>query len=414
MTERFERTELDGLVVLSERIPGLHSISAGVWVRSGSVNEEPAEMGISHLLEHMVFKGTRRRTAREIALSIERVGGVLDAYTTREHTSFQARVLDEFGDLALDVLSDLVLSPLLRDEDLDLEREVVIEEIATVEDTPDDLVFDLHSAHLWAGHPYGFSVLGTRDTVGSLTAGALQRRHSAYYGRDNIVVAGVGDVDHAWFVDRIAGAFGDAGRGTADGRLSTAGVPEPGRMAVARDGAQTHIVLGTRTFEHADPRRYAFVLLSSALGGGMSSRLFQRIREELGLAYSVYTFQSFYRAGGVAGVYAGTRPESADRAVAEVEAELALVAAEGLTAEELADAKGQVKGQIVLSLESPMTRLHRLAGTELFEEPFSTIEQVIERVDAVTLDEVAALAAEYFAPDRQCVTRLGPAPRMTP
>jgi predicted Zn-dependent peptidase len=167
-------------------------------------------------------------------------------------------------------------------------------------------------------------------------------------------------------------------------------------------------VIGTRTFEHADPRRYAFVLLSAALGGGMSSRLFQRIREELGLAYSVFTFQSFYQAGGMAGVYVGTRPEWADRALAEVEAELAKVAAGGLNADELEDVKGQVKGQIALSLESSGARLHRLAGTELYEEPYRTVEQVIEKVDAVTLDDVATVAAEYLMPDRQTVTRLGP------
>jgi predicted Zn-dependent peptidase len=409
VTDRFERTELDGLVALTERIPGLHSITTGVWVRSGSVDEVPAEMGISHLLEHMVFKGTASRSARDIALDIERVGGSLDAYTTREHTSFQARVLDEFADLSIDVLADLVLHPLLRPEDLELEREVVLEEIATVEDTPDDLVFELHSARLWGGHPYGFSVLGTRETVGSATTDALRRRHEARYRRDNMVIAAVGNVDHAWFVDRVTALFGRAGRGGRNGGPPMAPAHEPVRQSIARETAQTHIVAGTRTFEHADPRRYAFVLLSAAVGGGMSSRLFQRIREELGLAYAVFTFQSFYRSGGVSGVYVGTRPESADRALAEVEEALARVAAEGLTAAELADVKGQVKGQIALSMESTGARLHRLAGTELFDEPFRTVEQVIERVDAVTLEEVAELAAEYFAPDRQTVTRLGPA-----
>jgi predicted Zn-dependent peptidase len=409
VTDRFERTELDGLVALTERIPGLHSVSAGVWVRSGSVNEQPAEMGISHLLEHMVFKGTGRRSARDIALAIERVGGGLDAYTTREHTSFQARVLDEFGDLALDVLSDLVLHPALRPEDLELEREVVLEEIATVEDTPDDLVFELHSDHLWRGHPYGYSVLGTRDTVGGVTGEALKRRHAASYRRENMVLAAVGNVDHGWFVDRVSDLFAPAGRGGRNGGPPMAPTHEPVRTTVPRDSAQTHIVVGTRTFEHADPRRYAFVLLSAALGGGMSSRLFQRIREELGLAYSVFSFQSFYQAGGMAGVYVGTRPESADRAQAEVETELARLATEGLAPDELDDVKGQVKGQIALSLESTGARLHRLAGTELYDEPFRTVEQVIERVDAVTLEDVASLAAEYMRPERQTVTRLGPA-----
>jgi len=408
VTDTFERTELDRLVVLTERIPGLRSVTTGVWVRSGSVHERPEEMGVSHLLEHMVFKGTQRRTAREIAESLERVGGTLDAYTTREHTSYQARVLDEFGDLALDVLSDLVLHPLLREEDLELEREVVLEEISTVEDTPDDLVFELHSRELWGDHPYGFSVLGTRESVGRLGAGALRRAHEAGYRRPNLVVAAVGNVEHSRFVDRLAELFSSAPSGDRNGGPVEPVPAPPRRTVVTRDSAQTHIVMGTRTFGHADPRRYALVLLSAAFGGGMSSRLFQRVREELGLAYSVFSFQSFYRQGGTVGVYLGTRPEWAQRAQAVLEAELAGLVAGGLSAEELADLKGQVKGQLVLSLESTGARLHRLAGTALFDEPYRTVEQVMAEVEAVTLDEVAALAAEYFRPERQCVTWLGP------
>jgi predicted Zn-dependent peptidase len=252
-------------------------------------------------------------------------------------------------------------------------------------------------------------VLGTRETVGSLTDEALRRRHDASYRRDNMVVAAVGNVDHDWFVDRVRELFGPASRGGRNGGPPEAAAGDPVRCAVARDSAQTHIVVGTRTFEHADPRRYAFVLMSAALGGGMSSRLFQRIREELGLAYAVFTFQTFYRAGGMAGVYVGTRPEWADRALAEVEAELAKVAAGGLSADELEDVKGQVKGQIVLSMESTSARLHRLVGTELYDEPYRTVEQVIKKVDAVALEDVATLAAEYLTPERQTVTRLGPA-----
>jgi predicted Zn-dependent peptidase len=408
MTDRFERTELDGLVALSEWIPGLHSVAIGVWVRAGSVNEVPEEMGVSHLLEHMVFKGTRRRSAKHIALVLERVGGSLDAYTTREHTSYQARVLDEHAELALEVLADLVLAPLLREEDLDLEREVVLEEISTVEDTPDDLIFDLHASQLWGQHPYGYSVLGTRESVSRLTTSALRRAHDRGYRRSNLVVAAAGNVEHAWFVERVAGLFGEAQAGARNGGLPRPAPTSPVRSAVARRSAQTHLVLGTQTFSHADSRRYALVLLSNALGGGMSSRLFQRVREELGLAYAVFSYQSFYRHSGAAGIYLGTRPEWADRAQAVVEEELAKLVAEGLTAEELADVKGQVRGQMVLSLESSGARLYRLAGTALFDEPFRTVEQVMAAVDAVTLDQVAELAAEYFRPERQSVLRLGP------
>jgi predicted Zn-dependent peptidase len=408
----FHRTELPGgLVVLTETMPGIRSASLGIWVRAGSVTESAEEMGISHLLEHMVFKGTRRRSARELALVLERLGGSLDAYTTREHTSFQARVLDADVDVALDVLADLVLDPVLRAEDLDLEREVVLEEIATVEDTPDDLIFDLHAEQMWGGHPYGYSILGTHDTVSGFTVADLQRVHASRYQCGNMVIAGAGNVEHERFVDQVQRVFDVASAAAsaepaANGRRPAASVPA--RACVPRASAQTHIVWGIPTFGQSDPRRFALVLLSNAFGGGMSSRLFQRVREELGLAYSVYAYQSFYADAGVSGVYVGTRPDSADRAEAVVGAEMAQLAAGGITGEELDDVKGQVKGQIVLSLESSNARLHRLAGIELYGEPFRTLDEITALVEAVTLDDVAALAAEYFPPDRQSLLRLGP------
>lgn len=409
MSDAFERTELEGgPVVLTEAMPGIRSVSLGVWVRAGSVTEDAAEMGASHLLEHMVFKGTARRTAREIALALERRGGTLDAYTTREHTSYQARVLDTDLDEALNVLADLVLAPALRADDLELEREVVLEEIATVEDTPDDLVFDLHAALLWGEHPYGYSILGTRETVCALDAEALRAIHRREYRRGNMVVAAAGRVEHEPFVNRVAELFGTAPAG-AGSNGDRAPVETPGRTErLKRDSAQTHLVFGTSTFPHADPRRYALILLSTAFGGGMSSRLFQRIREELGLAYSVYAFQTFHALGGMMGVYAGSRADGAARTEAAILEELARVAREGLTPAELADAKGQVKGQLVLSLESSGTRMHRLAGTALYGEPYRTADEVMALVDAVTVDEIAALAAEFFAPGRQTVLRLGP------
>jgi predicted Zn-dependent peptidase len=409
VSETWARTELDGgLTILTEAMPGLRSASLGIWVRAGSVSEGRQDMGVSHLLEHMVFKGTAQRSAREIALVLERLGGSLDAYTTREHTSYQARVLDSDLDIALDVLADLVLAPALREADLELEREVVLEEIAQVEDTPDDLVFDLHAALLWGDHPYGYSILGTRETVTALTADALQAAHAREYRRGNVVVAAAGNVEHAAIVERVAALFDAAGQGTGSNGACVPKAPPPRTERLVRDSAQTHLVFGAPTFGHADPRRYALVLLSTALGGGMSSRLFQRIREELGLAYAVYSHHGFHRHAGMLGVYAGTRPDGADRTEEVLREELARVARDGLTADELEDAKGQVKGQLVLSLESSSTRLHRLAGTALYGEPFRTAEEVMQCVEAVTLDETAAIAAEYLAPDRQTVLRLGP------
>ena len=416
MEESYSRTDLPcGVTVLTESMPGLRSASVGIWARSGSVYESAEEMGVSHLLEHMVFKGTRRRSARELALALERVGGSLDAYTTREHTGFQAKVRGEDLPLALDVLADLVLNPLLRPEDLELEREVVLEEISTVEDTPDDLVFDLHAQALWGDHPYGYSILGTRETVSRLTVDDLARVHSRAYRGAELVLAVAGEVEHDRVVELVQSLFPDGQRvqEPKEAPPVDAGVVTGGTVHVERAAAQTHLVFGARTFGHRDPRRYAMILLTNAFGGGMSSRLFQRVREELGLAYSVYSFQSFYRDAGVCGVYVGTRPEWAARAEEVIRAEMRRLASEGLTADELEDVRGQVKGQLVLSLESSGARLHRLAGLALYREPFLRLDDLTARIDAITLDDLNALAAEYFDPDRQLLLRLGPEARVS-
>lgn len=406
---QFAETRLDnGITVLTETIPGVRSVAVGVWVRQGSAHERAREAGVSHLLEHMVFKGTERRSARDIALALESVGGSLDAYTSREHTSYQARVLDEHLPIALDVLADLVRRPALRSEDLGREREVVLEEISTVEDTPDDLVFELHAAELWGGHPYGHPILGTRETVASLQAERVREVHgSAYQGR-NLVVAAAGRVTHEAVRELVAELFGDLRTGEAPPPVPPPGSSPAGERRVVRDGAQTHIVFGSVTAGHPDPRRYALVLVSAAFGGGMSSRLFQRVREELALAYAVYSFQSFYALAGVSGVYVGTRPEWAERVTDTIREEFGRLAAEGLGAEELEQTKNQVKGQIMLSLESTGARMHRLAEFALFDEPFLSLDALLARIDAVTRDQAAEVAAEFFAPERQLALRLGP------
>lgn len=398
----------NGMRVLTETIPSVRSVAVGVWIKQGSAYETPTSMGASHLLEHMVFKGTERRSPREIALALEGLGGSLDAYTSREHTSFQARVLDEHLVEAMDVLSDLVLHPVLRDEDLELEREVVLEEISTVEDTPDDLVFELHAEAFWNGHPYGYSILGTRETVAGMEGDTLRALHQDRYRAENLLVAAAGSVEHERLVDLALRFFGDLPGGGTTGRAPLPVPLDHGLSAVVRDAAQTHIVFGAPTPPRTDARRYPLILLSAALGGGMSSRLFQRVREELALAYTVYTFQSFYSQAGISGVYVGTRPGWGDRAVEAIREELARVAREGLPLDELARTKSQVKGQIMLSLESTGARLYRLAGFALHDEPFLTLDELLARVDAVTEDEVASAAAACFDPERQFVLQLGP------
>ena len=338
-----DRTVLpNGLTVLSEPYPGVRSIAIGAWVRAASMHEAREEMGVSHMLEHLVFKGTKNRSAKEIASTLESLGGSLDAYTAREHTCFQARVLDEHLPQAVDVLADLIFRPSLRSEDLNLERKVVLEEISMVEDSPDDIVFEYHNEALWGAHPYGYSILGTRDSVGSMSIETVRALHARAYHPSQIVIAASGNIEH----DDLLAELERAGwNGIPRGSASTADVAQPktappSERFIERDSQQTHLVFGSSTVPHADPRRYPLMLIDTLLGGGMSSRLFQRIREELGLAYSVYTFQSFHVHAGTHGVYVATAPDTAEQAIAAVRDELLRVANEGIADADLHGSAG--------------------------------------------------------------------------
>jgi len=409
--EQFQETTLDnGVRVLSETIPGVRSLAVGIWVRRGSAHERLEHLGVSHLLEHMVFKGTERRSAHELALSLESLGGSLDAYTTREHTAYQARVLDTHLGEALDVLSDLVRRPALREEDLALERQVILEEIAQVEDAPDELAFELHGEMLWDGHPYGRSILGTPRSVSGIDTATLRALHGEAYRARNLVVAAAGRVEHGDLVARARAELGDLEGGTEP--PLTPPVVNGGRAGekrIERATTQTHVVFGGVGPAHADADRYPAILLSSALGGGMSSRLFQRVREAEGLCYTVFTWHSFWGRAGVVGTYLSTRPATEDRAVEVVQEELRKVAEEGLPPDELAQTKQQVKGQVMLSLESTGARLHRLAAAGLHDEDFRGLDELLGRIDAVTEDDVRRVAERHFAPEGQLVLRLGPA-----
>jgi predicted Zn-dependent peptidase len=409
--DSFRRTVLpNGLTVLSEHVPGVRSVAFGAWVRAASIHEPRELMGVSHLLEHMVFKGTARRSSRQIALELEALGGSLDAYTSREHTVYQARVLDEHLEVAADVIGDFVFAPLLRPTDLELERKVVLEEIGMVDDTPDDLVFELHGEALWGAHPYGYSILGTRDTVSSLGTGDLEALHRRAYHPRQLVVVAAGNVEHEQLLailDRTGWTTRDGSRDAPD-PVPPPVAQAPARRHVEREGVQTHIVVGSTTVAHEDPRRPAVVLLSSLLGGGMSSRMFQRVREELGLAYAVYTFQSFHADVGTHGVYVGTSPETARKALDAIREELAAVAAAGLPRDEIAMGKSQLKGQLTLSLESVSSRMYRCASVELYGEPYRTLDEMLAQIDAVTPEQVAEVARDFFDPARQTVVSLGP------
>ncbi|MGH7653521.1 MAG: M16 family metallopeptidase [Gemmatimonadaceae bacterium] len=412
MTEKgVERTVLpNGLTVLSEPYPGVRSVAIGAWVRAASMHEQRDEMGVSHMLEHLVFKGTKNRTAKAIASALESLGGSLDAYTAREHTCFQARVLDEHLPEAASVIADLVFHPALRPDDLTLERKVVLEEIAMVEDSPDDIVFELHNEALWGDHPYGYSILGTRESVSAMQVETVRALHERAYHPSQIVVAASGNIEHDALLDELQRT------GWMDVPAATVRLPEvpppvtvpPTERHIARDSQQTHLVFGSSTVSHADPRRYPLMLIDTLFGGGMSSRLFQRIREELGLAYSVYTFQSFHVNMGTHGIYVATAPETAAQAAAAVREELARLARDGIPTAELQMGKQQLKGQITLSMESVSSRMYRAAGVELFGEPYIPVDEVLAKIDAITAEQTNAACAEFFAPERQTLVSLGP------
>lgn len=391
-------------------MPGVRSVSIGAWVRAASLHEPRERMGVSHLLEHMVFKGTERRSAHEIALSLEALGGSLDAYTSREHTVYQGRVLDEHLEQAADVIGDIVFRPTLRESDLSLERKVILEEISMVEDTPDDLVFELHNEALWGAHPYGYSILGTRATVSALGVLELRELHRRAYHPGQLVVAAAGNVEHEQLLDVLARTgWTDVPAGDNTPLASPpARMTAPETRHVRRDGAQTHIVMGTQAVAHGDPERFPLLLVSMLLGGGMSSRLFQRVREELGLAYSVYTYQSFHADAGMHGVYVATAPESASAALDAIRQELSGVAEHGLPEDEIAMGRQQLKGQVTLSLESVSSRMYRAASVDLYGEPYRTLDQLLALIDDITVDDVSRVARVFFRPEQMTVVSLGP------
>ncbi len=404
----------NGLTVLSEYVPGVRSVAFGAWVRSGSMHERAEQMGVAHLLEHMVFKGTEKYSAKALALSLEVLGGSLDAYTTREHTSYQARVLDEHLPQAADVIFQLCFRPLLRDEDLKLERKVILEEIAMVDDTPDDVVFDLHAGRMYPGHAYGHAILGTPATVKQLQTADLRALHARAYHPPQMVLAASGNVTHERLLEVLESSGWTAQPTGVSEWLPTPSAPTQVARGYAhvkrKDIAQTHIVLACEAPRHDAPDRNALAVASALLGGGMSSRLFQTVREELGLAYSVYSYYNTYLDNGQHGVYLATAPEQARDAYAVVCTELAAVAAGAMSDEEIATGVSQLKGQLVLSLEGVTSRLYRAAEVALYDEPYRPLDVLLAELDAVTPAQVRAACAAYLDPAQCSVFSLGPTP----
>jgi predicted Zn-dependent peptidase len=410
-TSQISRTRLDsGLRVVTEQLPGLRSVAVGFWVGTGSRDETDEVAGASHFLEHLLFKGTERRRAVDIAEAVESVGGDMNAATGQELTQFYVRMPDRHLPLALEILSDIVWSPALRDEDVESERQVILEEIRMRDDTPDDLVHDLFSQALFPGHPLGREIAGTQATIGAMPRDSIADYHRAHYHPQNIVVAVAGNVDHHDVVRRIEEALPAASEYARPSRVDGAYETEPERYAVVeRPLEQAHLVLGMRSIPRDDPDRHALAVVDQVLGGGMSSRLFQEVRESRGLAYSVFSYRSAYEETGALAVYCGTSPEHVDEVLGLVDAELSrLVDDGGVSDHELERAKGHLTGSLALSLESSSSRMHRIGRAELTLGEVPDIDEVVARVDAVGSADVARVVERVVAPGRRTLAAVGP------
>lgn len=420
VTSQVQRTLLpSGLRVVTEHLAGARSAAVGVWVGVGSRDETTRLHGASHFLEHLLFKGTHERSALDISIALDAVGGEFNAFTAKEYTCFHARVLDEDLALAVDVLGDMITASRLTSSDVEAERDVILDEIAMHDDDPDDVVHNLFAEQAWGpGTPLGRDIAGTEASIQALTREQVHRFYKRHYRPATMVVAVAGNVEHANVVARVEQAFGrrgflDVREAPVAPRTASRDVAlRPGRVDGTRPFEQVNMVLGVPGLTRRDERRYALGVLNTALGGGTSSRLFQEVREVRGLAYSVFSFASHHADSGLVGVSVGCLPSKVDEVLAVVRAELTKVAEHGITAEELRRGKGMLRGGLVLGLEDTGSRMSRLGKAELVHDELLAIDDVLGRIEAVTLEEANALAAEIFA-GPEILAVVGPEPDTT-
>ncbi|WP_035856922.1 insulinase family protein [Cryptosporangium arvum] len=388
----------NGLRIVTEALPTVRSVSFGVWVGIGSRDETPRLAGASHFLEHLLFKGTKRRTAWEISAEIEAVGGDTNAFTAKEYTCYYARVLDSDLPLAVDVICDMLTSSVVSANDLEVERQVILEEIAMHDDEPSDVVHDLFTTALYGDHPLGRPVIGTTDSITAMKRDQVAGFYRRRYTPRQLVVAAAGNLDHDETVKLIAAAFDGFAEGEPTTPRRGPAVRSVGSALAVRskETEQAHLVLGVPAIDRFDDRRFALGVLDQALGGGMSSRLFQEIREQRGLAYSVYSFDTQYADAGLFGVYAGCAPRRAHEVLDLIRVELDRAAAGGITDEEVRRGKGMLRGASVLGLEDTYSRMSRIGKAELVHGNILSLDEVLARIDAVTPEDVRTLAAELF------------------
>ena len=405
----YKKTVLkNGIRVVTEKIGYVRSVAIGVWIDVGSRDEGSDERGVSHFIEHMLFKGTKKRSAKEIASSLESVGGALNAFTGREHTCYFARVLDEHLRVAIDVLADILKNSLLNPKDLDREKTVIISEIKDLEDSPADLAHDRLMNNMWQDHPLGRSIMGDTENILGMSRSKLIDFIKRNYVAPRVVIASSGNLRHQDLVRMIEEKF-QFNQTVAIAQVSQSTLQaDQKRMVVNRKTAQTHVSLGVPVFPYKDRRRYAALILSNILGGGMSSRLFQSIREKLGLAYNIFTFVDFFEDTGIFGIYLGTHKKNTVRAIDLVLKEMRRMKKDSLSRQELSHAKYQLKGSLMLSLENTSNRMNRMAQQELLLGKYVDLDETINSINKVKGREVIEVANDLFDPDKLSAVILGP------
>ena len=397
----------NGLTIITEQMQHIRSASIGIWLQTGSRDEDAAWNGISHFIEHMLFKGTEHRTAEEIARQVDSIGGNMDAFTAKECICFNVKVLDEHLPIALEILSDLVLHPVFDSNDITRERGVILEEIKMDEDNPDYLVHEIFTQNFWKDHPLGKPILGTKETVKKFERTAVLDTYSHRFAPGNIIVSAAGNLDHDRFVELVTQHF-EHMKPRKNGFHSP--VPKIVSKITLRNKKaleQVQLCIGVPSHPIAHEKRHAGYILNTLLGGGMSSRLFQNIRERQGLVYSIYSDLNPYRDTGCLAVYAGTSRESASKVVQSVVSEFHKLKAEPVPAEELRRSKDQLKGSLMLSLESSSARMSNLARQEMYFDRFYDLDELIEKIEAVTVEDLTSLANEFFHTESVAVTILG-------
>ncbi|HVX66177.1 MAG TPA: pitrilysin family protein [Bryobacteraceae bacterium] len=397
----------NGVRVITERMPHVRSVSVGIWVGTGSRHETAEQNGISHFIEHMLFKGTTSRSAEEIARSVDSIGGNLDAFTAKELVSFNTKVLDEHLPLAFDVLSDLVLNPRFHPEDIEKEKGVILEELKMDTDNPEYLVHEIFSSNFWKDHPIGKPILGTRDTIRSFTHEVVSDYYRECYAPSNLTITAAGNLTHERLVELAAETFGN--RAPAPPQPADRTPATHARISIRnkKELEQVHVCLGVPSYPLSHESRFACYVLNTLLGGGMSSRLFQNIREKQGLAYSVFSELSPYRDTGCLAVYAGTSVESARRVVECIVTEFGELKQTPVPADELRRAKDYMKGSLMLSLESTGSRMANLARQEMYFGRFFSLDELLESIERITAEDVQSIAQTFFEPRQIALTVLG-------